>query len=266
KSPLFGIAPVSRGTNSGPRPQAERILERHPLPRQRPAGAQETARLGLGLSARADRRVARQGSHLSQSPSTERPWQERSCDLRRGAGDGDALSPPRRVRRRTWREHPRRMPGWYLRQSLDDGKAADAFRFANLAMWKQRIQSIISLRRRRDEPVDERAIDIPENRSWYPLQLAFILLNLPSITRLDHKDRTSESEAMADLLWFPTGGGKTEAYLGLSAYTMGLRRLQGTVAGRSGEPACRYELGNSEPIPPPKVTETRRWRDTTRVS
>ena len=122
-----------------------------------------------------------------------------------------------------------------LKLILDDGKAADAFRFANLGMWKQRIQTIISLRRRRDEPVDERAIDIPENRSWYPFQLAFILLNLPSITRLDHKDRTSESEAMADLLWFPTGGGKTEAYLGLSAYTMGLRRLQGTVGGRSGE-------------------------------
>src|SRR5271166_5778637 len=121
-----------------------------------------------------------------------------------------------------------------LQLILDDGKAADAFRFANLGMWKQRIQTIISLRRRRDEPVDERAIDIPENRSWYPFQLAFILLNLPSITRLDHKDRTSESEAMADLLWFPTGGGKTEAYLGLSAYTMGLRRLQGTVGGRSG--------------------------------
>ena len=65
--------------------------------------------------------------------------------------------------------------------------------------------------------------------------MAFILLNLPGITKLDHKDRTGEAEAIADLLWFPTGGGKTEAYLGLSAYTMGLRRLQGTVAGRSGE-------------------------------
>src|SRR5262249_54572804 len=70
---------------------------------------------------------------------------------------------------------------------------------------------------------------------WYPFQLAFMLLNLPGITRLDHPDRTREAEAVADLLWFPTGGGKTEAYLGLSAYTMGLRRLHGTVAGPPGE-------------------------------
>ena len=79
-----------------------------------------------------------------------------------------------------------------LKLLLDDEKAAEAFRFANLAMWQQRIHTIISLRRRRDEPVDERAIDVPDNRSWYPFQLAFILLNLPGITRLDHKDRTSE--------------------------------------------------------------------------
>ena len=117
----------------------------------------------------------------------------------------------------------------------EDEQAAEAFRFANLAMWQQRVHTIVSLRRRRDEPVDERAIDVPANRSWYPFQLAFVLLNLPGITRLDHKDRSEDAEAVADLLWFPTGGGKTEAYLGLSAYTMGLRRLQGPVAGRSGE-------------------------------
>ncbi len=78
-------------------------------------------------------------------------------------------------------------------------------------------------------------IDIPENRSWYPFQLAFILLNLPGITKFDHPERSEAPEAVADLLWFPTGGGKTEAYLGLTAYTLGLRRLQGTVEGRSGE-------------------------------
>jgi hypothetical protein len=116
-----------------------------------------------------------------------------------------------------------------------DEKAAEAFRFANQAMWQQRIHTILSLKKRRDETVDERAIDISGNRSWYPFQLAFILLNLPGITKLDHKDRIGKAEAVADLLWFPTGGGKTEAYLGLSAYTMGLRRLQGIVAGRSGE-------------------------------
>ncbi|MGP0066025.1 MAG: DISARM system helicase DrmA, partial [Isosphaeraceae bacterium] len=117
----------------------------------------------------------------------------------------------------------------------EDENAAEAFRFANLAMWQQRVHTMISLKKRRDEPVDERAIDVPANRSWYPFQLAFLLQNLPGITRLDHKDRSESAEAVADLLWFPTGGGKTEAYLGLSAYTMALRRLQGPVAGRSGE-------------------------------
>ena len=122
---------------------------------------------------------------------------------------------------------------------LEDENAAEAFRFANLAMWQQRVHTIISLKKRRDEPVDERAIDVPANRSWYPFQLAFILLNLPGITKLDHNDRSDAAEAVADLLWFPTGGGKTEAYLGLSAYTMGLRRLQGPVAGRSGRAGRR---------------------------
>lgn len=116
-----------------------------------------------------------------------------------------------------------------------DSKAVDAFQFMNRAMWQQRVHSIFAERRRRGESIDLASVDIEKNRTWFPFQLAFILLNLPSITDLQHEDRCHETDAIADLLWFPTGGGKTEAYLGLTAYTLGLRRLQGTIAGRSGE-------------------------------
>jgi len=55
---------------------------------------------------------------------------------------------------------------------------------------------------------------------WRPFQLAFILLNLPPLINPLHPERET-----CDLLWFPTGGGKTEAYLGLTAFLLGLRRL-----------------------------------------
>jgi hypothetical protein len=116
-----------------------------------------------------------------------------------------------------------------------NGMALEAFQFANRAMASQRVRTVFSERVRRGEGGTVADVDEPKNRSWRLFQLAFVVLNLPSITDLHHADRSSESEAIADLLWFPTGGGKTEAYLGLSAYTMALRRLQGPVAGRSGE-------------------------------
>ncbi|QDU21718.1 DISARM system helicase DrmA [Urbifossiella limnaea] len=117
-----------------------------------------------------------------------------------------------------------------------DDKAAQAFQFMNRAMWLQRTHSLFAERvRRGDEKPDMGAIDNPDNRSWYPFQLAFVLLNLPGITKFDHPERSESPDAIADLLWFPTGGGKTEAYLGLTAYTLGLRRLQGVIEGRSGE-------------------------------
>ena len=115
-----------------------------------------------------------------------------------------------------------------------DEKAADAFRFMNQAMYLQRVHSIYSEQIRQNKTADLQQISLSQPR-WFPFQLAFILLNLPSITNLHHPDRSHPQDAVADLLWFPTGGGKTEAYLGLTAYTLGLRRLQGNIAGRSGE-------------------------------
>ncbi|MCE3014792.1 MAG: DISARM system helicase DrmA [Pirellula sp.] len=123
-----------------------------------------------------------------------------------------------------------------LKLLLKDAKAFESFQFMNRAMWLQRTHSIYAERVRRGEQPDfDNDIDKPANRSWRPFQIAFILLNLPGVTELDHSERGVGPEAIADLLFFPTGGGKTEAYLGLSAYTMGLRRLQGTVAGRIGD-------------------------------
>lgn len=64
--------------------------------------------------------------------------------------------------------------------------------------------------------------------AWWPFQLAFHLINLPALTHSDHPDR-----GICDLLWFPTGGGKTEAYLGLAAFTFAFRRLRARRSGLS---------------------------------
>ncbi|MBM7845674.1 DISARM system helicase DrmA [Herpetosiphon giganteus] len=115
-----------------------------------------------------------------------------------------------------------------------DPQAAEAFQFANQAMARQRMQSLYAEARRRGQTVTRETFDQPHYRSWRAFQLGFFLLNLPGLTVLTHPDRAASSEALADLLWYPTGGGKTEAYLGLTAYTLAIRRLQGVVAGRSG--------------------------------
>ncbi|MGZ0173922.1 MAG: DISARM system helicase DrmA, partial [Planctomycetales bacterium] len=126
-----------------------------------------------------------------------------------------------------------------IREGIDlvvsDSQVFEAFSFMNHSMWLQRTRSLFSEGVRRGKDIDYNDVDIPVNRSWYPFQLAFILLNLPGVAKLDHPDRSESEDALADLLWFPTGGGKTEAYLGLTAFTLGIRRLQGTVEGRSGE-------------------------------
>jgi hypothetical protein len=112
--------------------------------------------------------------------------------------------------------------------------ALEAFHFTNRAMSLQRIRSIYALSKRRGENPDLTALNIRKNRSWRPFQLAFILLSLPALADPEHRDRTEPLEAYADLLWFPTGGGKTEAYLGVATFTMAIRRLQDDLGGYDG--------------------------------
>ena len=118
-----------------------------------------------------------------------------------------------------------------VEQVLGDPKALEAFRFANRAMWQQRVRSLYALERRRGKDARIEDIDVPKNRSWRPFQLAFVLLSIPSLADPKHADRTDPAAAIADLLWFPTGGGKTEAYLGVAAFAMAIRRLQGPLGG-----------------------------------
>lgn len=102
--------------------------------------------------------------------------------------------------------------------------ALDAFRTANRAVAR-------ALRTR---------LKIEQPR-WRAFQLAFILLNLPGIA-----DPHSPERSYVDLLFFPTGGGKTEAYLGLAAFAMVLRRLQYPgdkgLAGAGVSVVMRYTL------------------------
>lgn len=99
-------------------------------------------------------------------------------------------------------------------------RAWEAFRLANRAMLAQRARTDWMRRGRPEEGPGDGG-----DQQWRPFQLAFILLCLKSIANREDPERE-----IADLLWFPTGGGKTEAYLGLIAFTLFLRRLNDSSA------------------------------------
>jgi len=90
----------------------------------------------------------------------------------------------------------------------DQEDARLAFCFANQAMGLQAVWA----RRQRGEP--------EEPFPWRPFQLAFLLQELPAVL-----DRSGKRRETCDLIWFPTGGGKTEAYLAVAAFTFAWRRL-----------------------------------------
>lgn len=114
----------------------------------------------------------------------------------------------------------------------DDDLVWRAFQLGNLAMLRQRARTVwIANGRPESGPQED------DSHRWRPFQMAFMLLNLDGIVDPKHDDRK-----LLDLLWFPTGGGKTEAYLGLIAITVLLRRLKGKDLGRGVTVIMRYTL------------------------
>lgn len=119
-----------------------------------------------------------------------------------------------------------------VRVLREDEQAWEAFRLMNLAMARQLARKI--------RPEAEAGVKEPklhERLRWYPFQLAFILLTIKGMV-----ESANEERELADLLWFPTGGGKTEAYLGLIAFTVCLRRLRNGPAGGGVTALMRYTL------------------------
>ena len=80
------------------------------------------------------------------------------------------------------------------------------------------------------------------NAAWRPFQLAFILLNLDGIFRRSTDLPWLERNELVDLVWFPTGGGKTEAYLGIIALTIVNRRRTQGKKGEGTAALMRYTL------------------------
>lgn len=115
--------------------------------------------------------------------------------------------------------------------------ARNAFRLANHAMLIAQIRKTSEIRTPQQaenklfrwEPAiknPDPAVPDPSRGYWRPFQIAFLLMSLRGICEPEHVDRET-----VDLIWFPTGGGKTEAYLGLTAFTIFFNQQSGRVAG-----------------------------------
>lgn len=109
--------------------------------------------------------------------------------------------------------------------------AWDAFQLANRAMFMQRVQIVLQSKFEDVYPDNEELGNLLEDMDYYeqndthfwrPFQLAFVLM---SITSMVSDDIENTDRDVVDLIWFPTGGGKTEAYLGLTAFTIFYRKL-----------------------------------------
>ncbi|WP_234399339.1 DISARM system helicase DrmA [Psychromicrobium lacuslunae] len=124
-----------------------------------------------------------------------------------------------------------------------DATALQCFQFMNRVMRDQRLASQVAEVRKSDsslsiiqawKDLEAAELDGEPVASWRPFQLAFILMQLRALTNPTDPLRSADLKAGVELLFFPTGGGKTEAYLGLAAYTFAIRRRQAVVQSQDG--------------------------------
>jgi hypothetical protein len=129
-----------------------------------------------------------------------------------------------------------------------DAQVRRAFELANLAMLIQQVRSrreprVASFDQQTstlffEEPYETLDLNSARARAcqWRAFQIAFILASLRSSADPAHADRER-----VELIWFPTGGGKTEAYLGLAAFSIFFRRLRNP-ADSGVQALMRYTL------------------------
>ena len=179
--------------------------------------------LSLGWLAETDTDVTGRCDMLDQFISSYEFWVG-DVEARVAAFQGSELEAARRIHRRMKVALERLREGVHRLRS--DPLAQRAFALANRAMLRQMIQNDYAAGR--SQRSDYR---------WRPFQLAFLLLTLePTVN--EHSDYRDT----LDLIWFPTGGGKTEAYLGLMAFLICWRRLKFGATGGGTTVLMRYTL------------------------
>jgi hypothetical protein len=190
------------------------FVPRQEVPRARPGGT--SSKVDLRMSTLCNSSDEQLAENLGRLVVEYREWIER---LQRAVEDGEAgvegdlraVSDEHLARARKAADRIQRG----IDLIVGDAGVGRAFRLANAAMQIQRA---------RQDWVRGGALGAVGDgaeQAWRPFQIAYILLNLPGLAIADHEDR-----GVADLLWFPTGGGKTEAYLGLVAFTILHRRIE----------------------------------------
>lgn len=120
---------------------------------------------------------------------------------------------------------------------VEDSNVYKSFQLSNTAMLIQRIQAHHPNDLEKFNSIEMyKNYEIKEAK-WRGFQLAFLLMTIPSL--VDYKNKYRD---VVDLIWIPTGGGKTEAYLGISAFTIFYRRISKGRIGYGTTIIMRYTL------------------------